>query len=201
MTNEFLRYFLPLYFLLYFFVLVVLKTIVIRKQIGKNPIVLTTDDSAYGLIGFYVKFTMLTLVAYIIIFSAFQQWYEYFIPIKLLENERIKLVALFISLAAFFWIVISQNNMRQSWRIGVDLQNRTELITDGVYKISRNPIYVGMIISTAMLFFITPNMLTLLISILSFILIQIQVRLEEEYLTKMHGQEYLNYKQKVRRFM
>ena len=37
--------------------------------------------------------------------------------------------------------------------------------------------------------------------ILGYVLIQIQIRLEEEFLTKEHGQEYLNYKQKVRRLI
>lgn len=201
MNYEFLRYFLPVYFLLYFFVLVVLKAMVVGKQIGKSPIVLTTDDSAFGLIGFYVKFAMLALVVYVIMFSVFPQWYRHFKPIMVLEHQRLKIAALVLSLASLVWMVVSQNHMRQSWRLGVDLQNKTELISDGVYKISRNPIYVGMLISIAALFIITTNMVTLLISALTIVLVQIQVRLGEEYLTKMHGQEFLNSKQKVRRWL
>lgn len=201
MTNEFLRYFLPVYFLLYFFILVVYKAIVVGKQIGKSPIVLTTDDSAYGLIGFYVKVAMLLLAVYIGVFSLFPLVYEYFMPIKVLENETLRVAALIISTISLVWIVVSQNHMRQSWRIGVDLQNKTELITDGVYKISRNPIYIGMMVTIVSLFLITPNVVTLILSLLTIVLIQIQVRLEEEYLHKMHGQDFLNYKQKVRRFL
>jgi protein-S-isoprenylcysteine O-methyltransferase Ste14 len=36
---------------------------------------------------------------------------------------------------------------------------------------------------------------------LAYVLIQIQIRLEEEFLTKDLGQKYLEYKQKVRRFI
>ena len=43
--------------------------------------------------------------------------------------------------------------------------------------------------------------LTLLIAVLGFVLTQIQIRLEEEYLVKMHGNVYLEYKQKVRRML
>jgi protein-S-isoprenylcysteine O-methyltransferase Ste14 len=34
-----------------------------------------------------------------------------------------------------------------------------------------------------------------------YVLIQIQIRLEEEFLTNQHGQKYLTYKQKVRRLI
>jgi protein-S-isoprenylcysteine O-methyltransferase Ste14 len=58
-----------------------------------------------------------------------------------------------------------------------------------------------MVISLVGLFLTTPNALTGLFLILGYILIQIQIRLEEEFLTNQHGQNYLNYKQKVRRLI
>jgi protein-S-isoprenylcysteine O-methyltransferase Ste14 len=51
------------------------------------------------------------------------------------------------------------------------------------------------------LFLVTPNALTTLFLVLGYVLIQIQIRLEEEFLTKEHGQAYINYKQKVRRLI
>jgi protein-S-isoprenylcysteine O-methyltransferase Ste14 len=58
-----------------------------------------------------------------------------------------------------------------------------------------------MILSLVGLFFTTPNTLTLIFLILGYVLIQIQIRLEEEFLTKEHGQAYIGYKQKVRRLI
>jgi protein-S-isoprenylcysteine O-methyltransferase Ste14 len=58
-----------------------------------------------------------------------------------------------------------------------------------------------MILSLVGLFLTTPNALTGLFLILGYILIQIQIRLEEEFLTKEHGQNYLSYRQKVRRLI
>lgn len=34
-----------------------------------------------------------------------------------------------------------------SWRIGVDPDERTELVTDGIFRFSRNPIYVFMVVA------------------------------------------------------
>ncbi len=201
MSNELLRIILPVYFFLYFFVLLFLKTILIKKLIGKNPIVLTGDDTAYSLLGFYFKATIASLAVYVILFCTLPGYYDYFLPIKLLELESLKWAALILSAIFFVWTVIAQNAMRKSWRVGIDLNTKTELVTTGVFRFSRNPVYVGMIGSIASLFLATPNAVTLLISVVGYILIQVQIRLEEEYLAKMHGQSYLDYKQKVRRFL
>lgn len=58
-----------------------------------------------------------------------------------------------------------------------------------------------MILSLVGLFLTTPNMFTILFLILGYVLIQIQIRLEEDFLSKEHRQEYSNYKQKVRRLI
>jgi protein-S-isoprenylcysteine O-methyltransferase Ste14 len=91
--------------------------------------------------------------------------------------------------------------MKNSWRIGIDTDTKTELITNGLFSISRNPVFFGIVLSLSGLFLITPNALTLLLFILGYVLIQIQIRLEEEFLIKEHGQKYLEYKQKVRRLI
>ena len=91
--------------------------------------------------------------------------------------------------------------MKNSWRIGIDTETKTELITTGLFRHSRNPIFFGMIISLVGLFLTTPNALTGLFLILGYVLIQIQIRLEEEFLTGQHGKKYTDYKQNVRRLI
>ena len=91
--------------------------------------------------------------------------------------------------------------MGNSWRIGIDSEHRTELVRSGVFKISRNPIFVGMMVTLLGLFFTIPNMVTLITLLVGVILIGIQVRLEEEYLTKTHGDNYIEYSRNVRRWI
>ncbi len=91
--------------------------------------------------------------------------------------------------------------MKESWRIGIDTETKTELITKGLFGISRNPIFLGMIVSLIGLFFLTPNAWTLIFVILGYVLIQIQIRLEEEFLIEQHGEKYIEYREKVRRLI
>ena len=91
--------------------------------------------------------------------------------------------------------------MSDSWRIGIDEINKTELITKGIFSISRNPIFLGMIVSVLGLFFVIPNALMFCLTITTYIVIQIQIRLEEEFLERQHTKNYINYKQKTRRLI
>lgn len=199
--TDVLRITLPVYFTVFFAVAFVLKSIIVAKRIGKNPVVLPQDDSAYGLIGFYFKVTLLALFVYVLAFAFFPNWHNSFLAIQPMDNLPFKYLGLGLLAFALFWTIIGQHDMRNSWRIGIDVETKTELVTTGLFKVSRNPIFFGMTVSLMGLFLTTPNALTSLFLILGFVLIQIQIRLEEDYLIKQHGQSYLSYKQKVRRFI
>lgn len=99
------------------------------------------------------------------------------------------------------WIAIAQYQMSTSWRIGIDEQNKTDLKTQGIFGLSRNPIFLGMILSVLGLFLITPNAVTFFSALTTYFIIQIQVRLEEDFLAKEHGSLYVNYRKSVKRFI
>ena len=199
--TDLLRLVLPTYFIVYFGVAIVWKTVVVARCIGKNPLVLPKDDSAYGLIGFYFKLVMTALFVYAVVYSLLPAWHDYFLPIIQLDNPTIKYAGLALLFISLTWTVIAQGHMKNSWRIGIDTDTKTELVTNGLFSISRNPIFFGMILTLIGLFLITPNALTVLFLILGYVLIQIQIRLEEEFLSKEHGEKYLEYKKKVRRLI
>ena len=108
------------------------------------------------------------------------------------------MVLLLISLA---WTVVAQAQMGASWRIGIDEERRTPLVREGVFGLSRNPIFLGMMLTLLGLFLVIPSAVTLLVLGLGVVLIQIQVRLEEEFLSGAHGRDYEEYRRGVRRWL
>ena len=122
-------------------------------------------------------------------------------PIAWLDYAFIRWTGLILLFMSFAWTALSQIQMGASWRIGIDKENRTELVGKGIFSVSRNPIFLGMRVSLLAVFLIIPSAVTLLALVLGDVLLQIQVRLEEEHLRNLHGEAYENYRGQVRRWI
>lgn len=118
--SEIIRFFLPIYFVVYFGIAFVLKSIIVAKRIGKNMFVLPKDDSAYGLIGFYFKLTLTGMFIYTIAYAFFPEWHKTFLTIEQLDWDYLKLLGLALLGISLVWTIIAQTHMKNSWRIGID---------------------------------------------------------------------------------
>lgn len=201
LMEHFLRFFLPLYFIVYFVVAFFWRSYLVWKKTGINPFVLGHSDNAHDFIGRIFKATFALVALVVFSYGLSGELYQYSVPIFWLEHLSLKVIGLLLLLGSLLWTVICQAQMGGSWRIGIDEKHKTSLVRSGVYRFSRNPIFLGMAATLLGLLLVIPNALTLLISVLGITLIQIQVRLEEEFLTKAHGKEYLSYCGDVRRWL
>jgi protein-S-isoprenylcysteine O-methyltransferase Ste14 len=196
-----LNIYLPLYFILN--MLIALKITIYQtiRQTRINPIIFGKIDNASDYIGFITNVLIVLLFAAVLTFSFSEKIHSYLVPISYLQTKPLTIIGLALIHIALVWISIAQYQMSNSWRIGIDEENKTKLVTDGVFSISRNLIFLGMIISVLGLFFIVPNALTFFLTITTYIVIQIQIRLEEEFLQKQHTHDYVNYKLKTKRLL
>jgi protein-S-isoprenylcysteine O-methyltransferase Ste14 len=98
----------------------------------------------------------------VLVYSFWPSKYQYFVPIVWFERSWLMRSGVALLLLSLIWTVIAQAQMGESWRIGIDEEHRTPLVTSGIFGWSRNPIFVGMKITLLGLFLIIPNALTLL---------------------------------------
>lgn len=199
--TDFIRLFIPLFFIIFFLTAFFGTSFIVSKRIGKNPNVLPKDDSAYGLIGRYFKYSLFFIFIYTVLLFIFPEDISNSFKINLPEHIIFKYIGIALLILSLIWILIAQFQMKNSWRIGIDENVKTELITTGLFNYSRNPIFLGILVSLIGLFFTLPTLISLSFLIISNILIQIQIRLEEEFLLNQHDKVYLQYKAKVRRFL
>ncbi len=97
---------------------------------------------------------------------------------------------------------VTQLAMGENWRVGVDQDERTDLVTTGPFASVRNPIFTAMLVTGAGLALVVPNVVSLLGWLLLIIAIEVQVRVvEEPYLARLHGQAYAVYRSTVSRFV
>ena len=98
--------------------------------------------------------------------------------------------------------MIAQLQMGDAWRIGVDASERTELVTHGMFALSRNPIYSGMLLLGIGFVILLPHVLTAFFALVSLVGFELQVRkVEEPHLRNIHGRSYESYFQRVGRFL
>ena len=104
-------------------------------------------------------------------------------------------------LVAVVVVVTAQAQMGRSWRIGIDDEHTTALVTHGIFGRSRNPIFLGMRLMLVGLFLVIPEAATLVLWLVGDVLIRTQVYLEEEHLLRQHGEAYRAYQGRVRRWL
>ena len=98
-------------------------------------------------------------------------------------------------------ILAAQAAMGASWRVGVPAEGPGELVTSGLFALSRNPVFVGMFGLALAMFLWSPNMLTAALLPLAASTMAMQVRIEEDALIAKHGERYAAYKAQTPRWL
>ena len=97
--------------------------------------------------------------------------------------------------------LISVLCMKDSWRAGIPDKDRTELVTDGIYRYSRNPAFLGFDLQYIGVLLMYCNLLTGMFTVFAIVMLHLQILQEERYLTAAFGAEYLDYRQRVLRYL
>ncbi len=117
-------------------------------------------------------------------------------------NQQIAtMIALILMALSLVISAASLFNLGDSWRVGVIKEQKTTLVTTGIYSISRNPYFVSYIIIFIAYTIILQNITLLIGGILCTILIHQMIRKEEEYLLQTHKKSYEEYKKKTPRYL
>lgn len=113
----------------------------------------------------------------------------------------VRVIGILIVVAGTATFVSAVITMRDSWRAGVSENDKTELVTKGIYQISRNPAFLGfdlVYIGILLLFF---NWVLFGVSTFAMVMFHLQiVNVEEDFLIVAFGESYLEYKRKVNRY-
>lgn len=115
--------------------------------------------------------------------------------------EWIRYIGIVLALSGDMIFGISVWTMKDSWRAGVSETEQTELVTDGIYQISRNPAFLGfdtVYVGILLMFF---NWILFAFSVAAMLMFHLQiVKVEEPFLDSVFGEDYRKYKKKVNRY-
>jgi len=118
-----------------------------------------------------------------------------------LDSGCFDLVGCVLGVVGLGLCALAQFTMGSSWRVGIDTDHRTDLVTGGIYRWIRNPTYLGLHLMNVGLWLIWPTILVAAYAVLFFVVMDIQVRAEEEHLAASHGDAYHAYAARTWRYV
>jgi protein-S-isoprenylcysteine O-methyltransferase Ste14 len=189
------------YFVAYFSLGFVWRTWLVRRRTGINPLVLATGDHALGYVSRAFKITLIAAGCTVATHAFAPSWLSGWGQLPWIGSEGAHILGWTLLGLALIGLGMAQAQMGHAWRIGIDQAHRTTLVETGLFRFSRNPIFLAMRITLLGQLLVLPHAVTLGLLCAGEILMQVQVRLEEEHLEAQHGATYLRYRARVRRWI
>lgn len=115
-------------------------------------------------------------------------------------SEEFRIIGVALGLFAIIFFAAATITMKTSWRVGIP-EEKTSLVTNGIYRWSRNPAFVGfdlLYASVSLMFF---NLPLLMVSVWAAVMLHLQILQEEEHMYKMFGTEYEDYRKHTLRYI
>ena len=112
---------------------------------------------------------------------------------------EIRIIGIILGILGVLFFALATITMKTSWRVGIP-EEKTSLITEGIYNWSRNPAFVGfdlLYLSICLIFY---NIPLVLVSIWSAIMLHLQILQEEKHMQHMFGDEYNLYTKHTLRY-
>tara|TARA_B100000900_G_scaffold266727_1_gene227707 strand:- start:630 stop:1103 length:474 start_codon:yes stop_codon:yes gene_type:complete len=119
--------------------------------------------------------------------------------IKLIQGEFLifNFISNFLIILALIFIILSIKDLGKSLSPMPRPKENSKLITRGIYRIIRHPMYYSLIIISYCLFIKSLSIYNFMLSILLTFIISNKIKTEEEYLT-IKFNEYASYKKDVK---
>ena len=119
-----------------------------------------------------------------------------------LDQPAIQILGAVIAVAGIVGAMVSQAAMGDAWRPDVTPGDRTVLVTDGPFRLVRNPVLACTAATVIGIALLVPNVLALAMLACFLLGIQIQVHVvEEPHLLGVHGDAYRRYAARTGRYL
>ena len=202
MPDEVFRVVLPLCAVLALVAILVNRTRV-SQQIGRDPVVIRPfgADTPQAWLESALALGAPALGIDVLLNAASPRWVEQHLAVGLCRRSPVVgILGLASVTIGLFVCGAAVRNMGASWRIGVDRLHPGPLVTGGLFRRIRHPIYAGMLSVTAGMAFLTADVLSIATAGAAWVGLPVQARLEEEFLVSRYGDEYRRHQARTGRF-
>ena len=113
----------------------------------------------------------------------------------------LRIIGVIIGIVGVVLFGIAISTMKDSWRAGIPECDKTDLVTTGIFSISRNPTFLAFDLVYLGILLIFFNWILFLFTAFAIIMLHLQIKQEEKFLIKTFGIEYQEYKHRTRRYI
>ena len=140
-------------------------------------------------------------------------WVGFFVPLIWIASPAFSfaeyplrtgpLVAGVMCLVIGLWLFYrSHADLGTNWSVTLEVRERHQLITQGVYRLIRHPMYSALILYSVGQAFVIPNWVAGLSNVIAFaVLFMFRVRAEERMMADGFGEEYAAYAARTKRLI
>lgn len=169
------------------------------KMLDQKKRGIRTDQIGRGKEGF-VKFVEVTMKAAAVLAAAAGM-----ISILIGKSRgptSFRMLGAVVSAAGTVVFIAAVHTMRDNWRAGVPEAGQTKLVTNGIYRISRNPAFLGFDLLHIGILWTFFSWVLCGITVFAVVMYHLQiVNVEEDFLLAAFGDEYRRYQKKVCRYI
>jgi protein-S-isoprenylcysteine O-methyltransferase Ste14 len=124
-------------------------------------------------------------------------WWRY----RLVEGVALRIWGLVLQGLGLCLFVRALRDLGASWRLGTDVDHPGVLVDSGIYRLTRNPIYLFFDLLFLGAFFLHGDAVLLLLGLgLAYLLHRLVLR-EERVLERIYGAEYIRYRATTHRYV
>lgn len=138
--------------------------------------------------------TITTLIVLVIIISIY-------LNTTLISNGIVRYLGILLIGIGTVVFIAAMITMRDSWRAGIPQGEKLQIVTKGIYRVSRNPAFLGFDLTYIGATIAFGNVVLLLFSMVAITMMHLQILEEERYMETTFGGEYLAYKNRVARYL
>ena len=120
--------------------------------------------------------------------------------IRIWDTTALRGIGIAVGAAGGLGFILAMATMRDSWRAGIPAKDKTELVTTGIYRLSRNPAFLGFDLVYLGLLVAFFNPVHMVFTLFAVIMLHFQILQEEAFLSETFGKPYLEYKQHTGRY-
>ena len=179
------------------------KAIYLRITTGINPIVVFRTEGAWRIVEFFALAALVSWVVEVVLHASHSRFD--FAPerveIAFLHLQPMKILGAMIACVGLLIFVLAFFSFGDSWRIGIDRKTAGQLVTGGIFSISRNPIYVAFDLLFIGVFLINGTWFFLIFALLAIVAVHAQTLREEKFLAQRYDEAYERYRQKTARYL